>query len=72
MIITPSSSGILLGLLNPEDDRTTILQLVAVYQFLRSDNPETLILNLYKPLKPTKLIVNSLSILWKLSALVVV
>jgi len=70
MIITPSSAT-LLGLLYPEDDLTTVLQLVAVYQFLRSDNPETLILNLYKLLKPTKLIVNSLSILWKLSALVV-
>jgi len=72
MIITPSSLATLLGLLYPEDDRTAIPQLVAVYQFLRSDNPETLILNLFKPLKPTKLIANSLSILWKLSALVVV
>ena len=41
MIITPSSSATLLGLLYPEVDRTNILQLVAVYQFLRRDSPET-------------------------------
>jgi hypothetical protein len=57
---------------DPEDDRTTILQLVAVYQYLRRDNPETFILNFYKPFKPTKLTVTSLRIHWTLSALVVV